>query len=184
MLIGYARVSSAGQDLSIQLDALKANGCERVFAEKRSGRSAEDRTALREAIDFARDGDAILVTRLDRLARSMRDLHNLLDEMTAKGVGFRCLNQAEVDTTTSAGKLTLSVLGAVAQFETDLRAERQREGIRRAQAEGRYRGRSQSVDHDQIRRLRAQGIGPTEIGKLLGCGRTTIHRALKAGTQR
>lgn len=178
MLIGYARVSSTGQDLSIQMDALKAAGCERVFSEKRSGREAEARVALRDAIDFAREGDTIVVCRLDRLARSVRDLHNLLGEMTDKGVGFRCLNQAEVDTTTSTGKLTLAVLGAVAQFEADLRAERQREGIERAKVEGRYKGRSKSVDYSQIRKLAAQGVTPTDIARLIGCGRTTVYRAL------
>lgn len=178
MLIGYGRVSSTGQDLSIQIDALKAAGCERVFAEKRSGRDADSRPALREALDFAREGDTILVTRLDRLARSVRDLHNLLGEMNEKGVGFRCLNQAEVDTTSSTGKLTFAVLGAVAQFEADLRAERQREGIERAKAEGRYKGRSKSVDYAKVRKLRAQGISPTEIARLLKVGRTTVYRAL------
>lgn len=178
MLIGYARVSSTGQDLSIQQAALKAAGCERIFSEKRSGRDCDTRAALREAIEFARDGDTVLVTRLDRLARSVRDLHNLLGEMNEKGVGFRCLNQAEVDTTSSTGKLTFAVLGAVAQFEADLRAERQREGIDRAKAEGRYKGRSKSVDYAQVRKLKSQGISPTEIARLLKVGRTTVYRAL------
>ncbi|HEX2763769.1 MAG TPA: recombinase family protein [Allosphingosinicella sp.] len=180
MLIGYARVSSAGQDLTIQQGALKNAGCERVFAEKQSGREVENRGALNEAVDYARDGDTIVVTRLDRLARSVRDLHNLLARLDEKGVGFRCLNQASVDTTSSTGKLTLAVLGAVAQFEADLRAERQREGIERAKAEGRYRGRSASIDYRMVKKLHAQGSNPTEIAHLLGIGRTSVYRALGA----
>src|SRR4051794_12883272 len=116
MLIGYGRVSSTGQDLSVQMDSLKAAGCERIFAEKRSGRDAEGRAALREAIDFARAGDTLLVMRLDRLARSMRDLFNLLAELNTEGVGFRCIEQGQVDTTTSTGKLLLGVLAAIAEF--------------------------------------------------------------------
>jgi DNA invertase Pin-like site-specific DNA recombinase len=178
MLVGYARVSSAGQDLSIQIAALEAAGCEKIFSEKRSGRDAENRPALQEAMDFARAGDTILVTRLDRWARSMRDLHNLLGQLEQKEVGFRCLAQAEVDTTTSSGKLTLAVLGAVAQFETDLRAERQREGIAKAKEEGRYLGRAKSIDYALVRKLHAQGNTPTEIAALLKIGRTSIYRAL------
>ena len=178
MLIGYGRVSSTTQSLAVQVDALKNAGCERIFTEKRSGRDAEGREALHEAIDFAREGDTVVVTRLDRWARSVRDLHNLLARLDEKGVGFRCLNQAEVDTTTSTGKLTLAILGAVSQFEVDLRAQRQREGIEKAKAEGRYRGRSKSIDYAQVKRLRSQGITPTEIAKLLGVGRTSVYRAL------
>lgn len=118
------------------------------------------------------------MTRLDRLARSVRDLHNLLARLDEEGVGFRCLNQSSVDTTTSTGKLTLAVLGAVAQFEADLRAERQREGIAKAKAAGKYRGRSASIDYAKVRRLHGQGNSPTEIARLLSIGRTSIYRAL------
>ena len=180
MLIGYARVSSADQDLSIQHEALVSAGCERVFGEKKSGRRADDRTVLGDAIEFAREGDTLLVTRLDRFARSTQDLHNLLARLDAKGVGFRCLAQTGVDTTTSTGKLTLAILGAVAAFETDLRAERQAEGIARAKAAGKYRGRSRTTDYDQIKKLLRQGISPTEIATLLGVGRTTVYRARAA----
>lgn len=178
MLIGYARVSSTDQDLTVQHEALTAAGCERIFSEKKSGRTATDREALIEAIDFARAGDAILVTRLDRWARSTQDLHNLLAKLDKKGVGFRCLAQVGVDTTTSTGKLTLAILGAVAAFEADLRAERQAEGIAKAKLAGKYRGRSRSADYSQIKKLRGQGIAPTEIAKLLGVGRTTVYRAM------
>jgi DNA invertase Pin-like site-specific DNA recombinase len=120
----------------------------------------------------------LLVTRLDRLARSTQDLHNILGRLDEKGVGFRCLTQSGVDTTTSTGKLTLAILGAVAAFEADLRADRQAEGIAKAKKEGRYKGRSASIDYAQVKKLHRQGIRPTEIAKLLGVGRTSVYRAL------
>jgi DNA invertase Pin-like site-specific DNA recombinase len=180
MLIGYARVSSTGQDLTVQEEALRAAGCEQVYSEKKSGRQATDREALHEAMKAARAGDIIVVSRLDRFARSTRDLHNLLAALEVKGVGFRCLAQSGVDTTTPTGKLTLSILGAVAAFEADLRAERQAEGIARAKQEGRYRGRSATIDYAKVRKLHGQGISPTEIASLLGIGRTSVYRALAA----
>lgn len=180
MLVGYARVSSTDQDLTVQHDALTGAGCEKMFGEKMSGRRADDRQALSEALDFVRKGDTLIVTRLDRLARSTQDLHNLLAQLDAKGVGFRCLAQSGVDTTTSTGKLTLAILGAVAAFETDLRAERQAEGIAKAKAEGKYKGRSPSIDYKQVQKLHGQGINPTEIAGLLGIGRTSVYRALAA----
>jgi len=178
MLIGYARVSSTGQDLTVQEETLCAAGCEQIYAEKKSGRHAEDRVALNDAIKAARAGDVIVVTRLDRFARSTLDLHNLLASLEVKSVGFRCLAQEGVDTTTATGKLTLSILGAVAAFEVDLRAERQAEGIARARQEGRYKGRSASIDYAKVKKLHIQGISPTEIAGLLGIGRTSVYRAL------
>lgn len=178
MLIGYARVSSTGQDLTVQNEALRAAGCEEIYAEKKSGRQAADRDALNDAIKAAREGDIIVVTRLDRFARSTQDLHNLLGALEAKGIGFRCLAQAGVDTTTPSGKLMLAILGAVASFEADLRAERQAEGIARAKQEGRYKGRSASIDYAKVKKLHRQGISPSEIAGLLGIGRTSVYRAL------
>lgn len=173
-------MSTGDQDLSIQHDALRGAGCEKIFCEKKSGRRADDRDALNEAVEFARAGDTLLVTRLDRFARSTQDLHNLLARLDDKRVSFRCLAQSSVDTTTSTGKLTLAILGAVAAFEADLRAERQAEGIARAKAAGKYRGRSRVADYDRIKNLRERGISPTEIANLLCVGRTTVYRALAA----
>jgi DNA invertase Pin-like site-specific DNA recombinase len=180
MMIGYARVSSTGQDLTVQEEALHAAGCEQVYSEKKSGRQTVDRAALNDAIKAARSGDIIVVSRLDRFARSTQDLHNLLAILEAKDVGFRCLAQSGVDTTTPTGKLILSVLGAVAAFEADLRAERQAEGIARAKQEGRYKGRSASIDYSKVKKLHGQGISPSEIAGLLGIGRTSVYRALAA----
>lgn len=178
MLVGYARVSSAGQSLEIQQEALDAAGCERVFAEKRSGTSTGGRDELAEALDFVREGDTLVVTRLDRLARSSQDLHNIIAGLTKKGVEFKCLQQAGVDTVSNMGKLVLAILGAVAEFETDIRKERQREGIEKAKAAGAYRGRKPSADVQAIRDLKAQGLGPSAIAKRLKVGRTTVYRAL------
>lgn len=178
MLVGYARVSSIGQSLDVQEDALRAAGCEKIFAEKRSGTKASDRQALNDAIDFVREGDTLAVTRLDRLARSAADLHVIVAKLATKGVGFRCLQQSEIDTTTSTGKLLLGVLASIAEFETDIRRERQREGIEKAKAAGVYRGRKPSIDVCEVRALHFAGAGASEIAKKLGIGRASVYRAL------
>jgi DNA invertase Pin-like site-specific DNA recombinase len=177
-LIGYARVSSTGQDLDVQLEALEAAGCIKVFREKQSGRSTVGREALEDALGYVREGDTLVVTRLDRLARSVGDLHNIIAKLTAKGVAFRCLAQGGVDTGTSSGKLMLGILGAVAEFETDIRKERQLEGIAKAKAAGVYKGRKPSVPVDDVRRLHGEGMGATAIADQLGVGRASVYRAL------
>lgn len=181
MLVGYARVSSTGQSLEVQLDQLKVAGCEKVFSEKKSGTTKDDRGALAEALDYVREGDTLVVTRLDRLARSGADLHAIVAQMNSKGASFRCLQQGAVDTTSSMGKLVLGILGAVAEFEGDIRRERQKDGIEkvRQQHPERYRGRRPTVDMEKIRTLSAQGVGPSAIAKQLGYGRMTVYRALK-----
>lgn len=178
-IVGYARVSSSSQNLDLQLEQLTAAGCEKVFAEKVTGTSRNDRRALDECLDWLRDGDTLVVTRLDRLARSGRDLHDIIAQLSSKQVGFRCVQQGAVDTTTSMGKLILGILGAVAEFETDIRKERQREGIERAKAAGVYKGRKRSVDVDQVRSLRNQGLGATGIATKLGIARASVYRALR-----
>ena len=180
MLVGYARVSSNGQSLDIQDDALIAAGCEKVFAEKVSGRSTQDREELAQAIDFVRDGDTLVVTRLDRLARSVGDLHRIIERLTEKKVAFRCLNQSGVDTDSSTGRLMLAILGAVAAFENDIRRERQMEGIAKAKAAGKYRGRPVSIDPAKVKELRQTGLGPAQIAKTMGIGRASVYRALAA----
>lgn len=174
--VGYARVSSVGQSLDIQVEALEGAGCRKVFQEKRSGRRAADRTELAAALDYVREGDTFIVTRLDRLARSVIDLHQIVEQLAAKGVGFRVLQQSGIDTTTSTGKLTMGVLAAVAEFEADIRAERQREGIAKAKAKGVYRGRKPSVDAEQIQRLLAEGKRPADVAREVGCARSTVYR--------
>ncbi len=180
MLVGYARVSSEGQSLDIQNDALTDAGCEKVFAEKLSGRSAKDRQQLHDAIDFVRDGDTLVVTRLDRLARSVSDLHQIIGKLANKNVAFRCLNQSGVDTDSSTGKLMLSILGAVAQFENDIRRERQMEGIAKAKAEGRYKGRPATIDPNEVKALKEKGLGASQIAREMNIGRASVYRALAA----
>jgi DNA invertase Pin-like site-specific DNA recombinase len=179
MLVGYARVSSVGQSLDVQLAALNDAGCEKVFAEKQSGTTTGKRDELRDALEFVREGDTLVVTRLDRLARSASDLHTIVSQLSRKGVSFRCLQQSGVDTSTSTGKLLLGMLAAIAEFETDIRKDRQREGIERAKAAGVYKGRKPSVDATAVRELREQGVAPTSIAKQLGIGRASVYRALQ-----
>lgn len=178
MQVGYARVSSVGQSLDVQLAALDAAGCEKVFSEKRSGTSTSGRSELADALSFVREGDTLVVTRLDRLARSATDLHHIVKQLADKGVAFQCLQQGGMDTTSSTGKLLLGVLASIAEFEADIRRERQREGIERAKAAGVYKGRKPSVDVDAVRMLRDQGLGGSEIAKQLGIGRASVYRAL------
>ncbi len=177
-LIGYARVSSAGQSLDIQREQLLAAGCERVFEEKRSGTSTDGREQLALVLDYVRDNDVLVVTRLDRLARSMIDLRGILDRLSAKQVGFKALQQGAVDTTRSEGRLMLNILASFAEFEVDLKRDRQADGIAKAKAEGRYKGRKPSVPTDEVRKLHSDGVGPAEIARRLGIGRASVYRAL------
>jgi len=178
LIIGYARVSSTSQSLDIQQEALVAAGAEKVFAEKVSGRSTTDREALALAVSFARQGDVLAVTRLDRLARSVGDLHRIIETLNEKGVAFRCLNQPGVDTDTSTGRLMLAVLGAVACFESDIRRERQLEGVKKAMLAGKYRGRPPSIDPSKVKELRSSGMGAAQIAKAMGIARASVYRAL------
>lgn len=179
-LVGYCRVSSAGQSLEIQEQQLLDAGCEEIFAEKRSGTSTKGRDKLDEALRFVRKGDVLLVTRLDRLARSMSDLSQIIDQLSRKQVGFRCLQQGAVDTTKPEGRLMLQLLGSFSEFETAIRKERQMEGIEKAKAEGRYRGRPKSIAHDQVLDLLASGVGPAEAARRLGIGRASVYRVVQA----
>jgi DNA invertase Pin-like site-specific DNA recombinase len=178
-VIGYARVSSTDQDLSIQETALSAAGCEVIRAEKRSGTTTEGRDELRTVLDFLRKGDVLMVTRIDRLARSIGDLQDIVRRVKAGGASLKATEQP-IDTGTAAGKCFLDMLGVFAEFETNLRRERQLEGIAKAKAAGVYRGRKPSIEPTQVRELRAQGLGATEIAKALGIGRASVYRVLDA----
>ena len=141
---GYARVSTTDQDLSIQNASLEAAGCITIFAEKKSGTRRDGRTELEVLLECVREGDTVIVTRIDRLARSIRDLQNIVHELREKGVTLKATEQP-IDTATAAGKAFLDMLGVFAEFETNLRRERQMEGIAKAKAEGVYRGRKPSA---------------------------------------
>ena len=175
-IIGYARVSTSGQDLDVQRQLLTDAGCDKLFVEKASGSSQEGRVELANALDYVREGDTFVITRLDRLARSMSDLRDIIDRLTAKQVAFKALQQGAIDTSSSSGRLMLNMLAAFAEFETDLRRERQREGIDKAKAAGVYRGRKKSIDEAQVRRLLDEGIGPSEVAKRLRIGRASVYR--------
>jgi DNA invertase Pin-like site-specific DNA recombinase len=183
-LIGYARVSSAGQSLDVQREQLTAAGCTKIFEEKRSGRRAADRPALADALGYVREGDTLAVTRLDRLARSAMDLKLILAQLTAKGVGFRALQQGAFDTHTATGKLVLGILGEIAEFETDLRRERQAEGIAKAKAEGVYKGRAPTLPREAIAAALAAGERPHAVAKRLGVARSSIYRVRDEGAAR
>ena len=174
--IGYARVSSTGQSLEVQADQLRTAGCTKLFEEKVSGTSQQGRVQLAAALDYVREGDTFVVTRLDRLARSMSDLRDIVDRLMEKGVEFRAIQQGAIDTSTSGGRLMLNMLAAVAEFETDLRRERQMEGIAKAKIAGAYHGRPKSIDAADIARLRDAGLGPAAIAKQLGIGRASVYR--------
>lgn len=180
MLIGYARTSTADQEagLAAQLRELQAAGCERVFAEQVSS-VAPDREQLALALDFVREGDVLVVTRLDRLARSVAHLVEVAATLTRKRVGFRVL-QLGLDTATPTGQLMVNMLAAIAEFERALMLERQREGVAKAKVEGKYKGRKPTAraKHVEAARLKAEGLGATEIARQLGISRASVYRII------
>ena len=179
MKYGYARVSTTDQDLTVQIDALKKAGCETIRQEKVSGTSVQGRDELNILLDFLREGDELIVTRVDRLARSIRDLQNIVHDLNTKGVTISATEQP-IDTKTSAGKCFLDMLGVFGEFETNLRRERQMEGIAKAKEKGVYKGRKPSVDVQKVKELRDGGKGASAIAKELGIGRASVYRALEA----
>jgi DNA invertase Pin-like site-specific DNA recombinase len=181
MLIGYARTSTAEQvaGFEAQIRDLKALGCEKIFQEQVS--SVASRAQLEAALDFAREGDALVVTKLDRLARSMRDLLDIVARLERKGVALRILAM-NLDTATPTGKLMLNVLGSVAQFEREMMLERQREGVDKAKAAGKYKGRAPTAlaKSAAVLALKAEGLGAAEIARRAGISRRSAYRILEA----
>ena len=177
-IIGYARVGTTDQDLTIQEAALQAVGCDVIRAEKQSGTSTQGRTELRTVLDFIGRGDVLLVTRVDRLARSIGDLQDIVRALKSKGATLRATEQP-IETSTAACKCFLDMLGVFAEFETNLRRERQLEGIAKAKAAGIYNGRPASIDAARVREMKSQGLGPTKIAKALKIGRASVYRVLE-----
>lgn len=176
--VGYARVSSGQQDHALQVERLQAAGADKVFAEKRSGLDG-DRSELLRCLDYVREGDVLLVTKLDRLARSTADLYKIVTGLEAKGVAFKVLDDAAVDTTTRTGKLIMGILALIAEFETAIRKERQMEGIARAKAEGRSGGRPKQVTEavrENILKLRANGSSIRAIAAEVGMSKATVQK--------
>ncbi len=180
-LVGYARVSTLEQDYKLQLDALEKLGCDKIFAEKKSGSSRTDRTKLEECLDYLREGDTLVVTRIDRLARSLRDLQNLVHDLNGNGIELKATEQP-VDTSSAAGKAFLSMLGVFAEFETNLRKERQLEGIAKAKSEGKYKGRKPTAraKAKQVHELIRQGMTRQDAADSLGIGVASVYRILKS----
>ena len=176
--IGYARVSTDDQDLTIQKAALDRDGCAIVFEEKRSGTKRAGRAQLDLALKVLVKGDTLVVTRLDRLGRSLRDLANIAHEIDVAGVNLRVIEQS-VDTATSAGRAFFGMLAVFAQFETDVRRDRQAEGIARAKKAGVYTGGKPRIDRGRVQRLVAEGNGPAAVARALGVSRMSVYRILR-----
>jgi DNA invertase Pin-like site-specific DNA recombinase len=179
MKIGYARTSTLEQTAGFGAQArdLKDAGCKKVFKEQVS--SVAKREQLDAALDYLREGDTLVVTKLDRLARSTQHLLTIAEKVKAKGANLHVLNLG-MDTSTATGKLLFTVIGAIAEFERGMMLERQREGIARAKAEGKYTGRKATAraKANLVRELHEKGIGATEIAKQLGIGRASVYRVL------
>ena len=174
--IGYARVSTSDQNSSVQVAALEAAGCTMIRTETGSGTSLENRPELGIILDFIHPGETLVVTRIDRLARSMKDLQVIVAKLRERGANIAATEQP-VDTSTAAGKAFFDMLGVFAEFETNLRRERQAEGIVAARRRGVYRGRPPTIDMDQIRARIAEGQSPTRHAREMGISRGTVYKA-------
>ena len=180
-IYGYARVSASSQSLVIQQEALEASGCDVIRSEKATGTKLDGRTELETLIQFARPGDSITVTRIDRLARSVGDLAAIVSRLEAKGVSLRVLEQP-VDTSSATGRCFLQMLGVFAEFETAIRRERQLEGVAKAKAEGVYKGRKPTINADRVKAMAAMGMGATAIAKELKVARASVYRLLNGSS--
>jgi DNA invertase Pin-like site-specific DNA recombinase len=181
-LFGYARVSTTDQDLAVQREALKLAGVGVIFEEKATGTKRDGRAELLRVLSILREGDALVVTRLDRLGRSMRDLANIAHEMEQAGAYLKVIEQS-VDTSTAAGRAFYGMLAVFAAFETDVRRERQLEGIAMAKRHGVYKGGKPRLDSQRVKELSSQGLGPATIARELGMARSSVYRLLReAGT--
>lgn len=178
-LVGYARVSTLDQSLAIQQTALTQAGVDRLFTDQRSGTSKEGRIGLQELLAYVREGDTVVITRIDRLARSIADLQDIVRLLKVKKVGLRATEQP-LDISTAAGKAFLDLLGTFAEFELALKKERQMEGIAKAKAEGRYKGRKAVISVAEVRRLLAGGLGASDVARQLGIGRSSVYRVRQA----
>ena len=181
MLIGYARTSTTDQNAGLEAQErdLLAQGCERLWKEQTS--ALGPRNALEEAISFARSGDSLVITKICRLARSVADLVAIIDRLEKKGVSLRILSMG-IDTATPTGRLMLNLLASISQFEREVMLERQREGVAKAKAEGKYKGRRPTAQakSDQNLELDRQGLSRERIATQLGIGVASVYRVLKA----
>jgi DNA invertase Pin-like site-specific DNA recombinase len=180
--IGYARVSSNGQDFDGQVERLKAAGCGKIYSEKLSGKSTNGRHELSKALKALKSGDTLIVVKLDRLARSIRDLLNLLDTIKAAGAHIKALDDSWLDTTTPHGELILTIMGGMHEFERKLIRQRCEEGIKRAKAMGKQFGRKPVLDAGQRRKIaerHANGESMADLAREYSCGVASVWRALR-----
>ena len=176
MKVGYSRVSSVGQNLESQLIALKEYGCEKIFQEKVSGTSTKGREQFKQCLEFIREGDELVVTRIDRCSRSVLDLQLIVKELEGKGVTFSATEQS-INTKTPEGKCFLNMLSVFSEFETNLRRERQLDGIKANRHK--FKGKQTTIDVKRIKALKEEGLGATAIAKTMGIDRTSVYRLLK-----
>lgn len=179
--VGYARVSSRSQSLDIQLTALQEAGCSKIFSEKFTGTRTKGRDQLEAMLDYVREDDVLVITKLDRLARSLHDLLRITARLEEKSVQLRVLDQS-IDTTTPEGRMTYQILGAVAEFETSIRKARQREGIDAALAKGEdspFKGRPKSIDDEEVKRLYQELGSKVAVADKLKISRQSVWRALR-----
>jgi DNA invertase Pin-like site-specific DNA recombinase len=177
-MFGYARVSTTDQDLALQREALERAGVNAIFEEKASGTKRDGRTELQKVLSVLGEGDALVVTRLDRLGRSMRDLANIAHEIEQAGAHLKVIEQS-VDTSSAAGRAFYGMLAVFAAFETDVRRERQLEGIATARRQGAYKGGKPRLDRLQVKELSSRGLGPAAIARELGMARSSVYRLLR-----
>ena len=180
--VGYARVSSTGQDLAVQLEKLESAGCDKVFKEKRSGVDA-GRPELKRCLEYLREGDTLLVTKIDRLARSTSDLYRIVSQLADKGVSFKVVDDPSIDTSSRTGKLIMGILALIAEFENDIRRERQMDGIKKARERGTRFGRKPLLIAEtiqQVRKLRKSGKTVPEIMRQTSLSKASVYRALSA----
>lgn len=182
MLVGYSRVSTADQNPRLQMDALEAAGCEKIFTEKASG-AKRDRPELAAALDYARKGDTLVVWKLDRLARSLKQLIETVESLEERGVGFRSLTET-IDTTSAGGRLVFTIFAGLAEFERSIIKERTRAGLDAARARGRIGGRPRSISDEDIAVAKALLKDPEitvkKVAERIGCSEATLYRYLPA----
>jgi len=181
VLVGYARVSTLDQDHTLQSERLEVAGCEKIFSEKKSGTTKKGRTALADCLDYMREGDTLVITKIDRLARSARDLHNIVHDLEMSGINLLVLDQ-NIDTRTPTGKAFLGMLATFAEFETNIRKERQLEGIARAKKQGKFKGRKPTAQakKPEMLKLLESGMSKPKIAKEIGVSVASVYNVLNS----
>jgi DNA invertase Pin-like site-specific DNA recombinase len=184
-LVGYARVSTTDQSLDIQIEALKNAGCDEIFSEQVSGTSKKGRAKLNECLKYLRKGDTLIITRVDRLARSMHDLQTIIHQLKELGIALKATDQP-IDTSTPAGKAFFDMLGVFAEFETNLRRERQLEGVAKAKKAGKYKGAKPTAraKSKTVLSLLGEGFSKKEVAQKLEIGIASVYRIVKANKEK